>query len=184
MQNKKRTNTQFMRYFISFNFLLVLLSVIAFSSAESTPQKNIKSIQPNSKMELEAYIKKYKSYSGALHNAINKNDLVMLNKLLEYDGVYIKIKKILKGPLYPGFYADALIISDSVGILALQPTTITNSIIVAPVCVRSDGVGLDIISSRLLCDLCIKFDNPNSIFGVNLESNYCSGHLSNSNIFR
>ena len=184
MQNIKQSITQFMRYFISFNFLLLCLSMIAFSSAESATQKNIKNQLPTPKVEIEAYIKKYKSYSAALRNAINKNDLVMLNKLLEYDGLNMKIKKILKGPLYSGFYTDVLIISNNVGVVANRPITITNSIIIAPTCVSSDGFGLDIIDSRLLCDLCIEFDNPNSISGVSLEGNYCSGHLSNSNLFQ
>jgi hypothetical protein len=87
-------------------------------------------------------------------------------------------RKILKGPVSGGFYSNVHIISDSVGVLAYGPTTIMNSVIEAPTCVKSGGHGLSLQSNELNCNLCVEFTGS-VLIDNQLISNRCSGRGTN-----
>ncbi len=65
-------------------------------------------------------------------------------------------RKIIRGPVGSGVYNNVHIISDSVGVQG-DSVTVTDSIIEAPVCVRTLGYNTRVINSDLRCNLCIEF---------------------------
>lgn len=64
---------------------------------------------------------------------------------------------IIKGPVASGIYSRVHIVSETVGVFAILPTTITNSVIEAPVCVSTFGRNLTLRGNVLDCALCIEF---------------------------
>lgn len=64
---------------------------------------------------------------------------------------------VLEGPLPSGHYHRVRIQATTVGVYATQPTAITDSVIVAPVCVVSSGRGLTLRGNRLDCEVCVEF---------------------------
>lgn len=87
-------------------------------------------------------------------------------------------REIIYGPVSGSYYNNVRIISNSVGIYARGSTIIRNSVIEAPICVESSGVGLNLQGNELKCNLCVKFTG--SFFMDNtLSSNRCAGKGTN-----
>lgn len=85
---------------------------------------------------------------------------------------------IVQGPLMGGYYDGVHIVSDSIGVIANGPTTISNSVIEAPVCVQSSGNGLRLSNNTLICELCVEFVGR-ALYQNILMYNQCSGRLTN-----
>ena len=86
-------------------------------------------------------------------------------------------KKMIRGPVGAGHYDNVHIISDSVGVQGLV-VTVTNSVIEAPVCIRTGGQDAQIINNILVCNLCIEF-TESVLLGNVLMDNRCSGRGTN-----
>lgn len=89
-------------------------------------------------------------------------------------------KEIIYGPVPSGFYTNVHIISQSVGVEAYGPTSISDSVIEAPVCVSSSGQWLSMTNNQLYCGLCIEYA-PGPVVGNTITNNICSGRWSNRN---
>lgn len=87
-------------------------------------------------------------------------------------------REIIRGPVSSGIYSNVHIISDSIGVNGFGPTMISDSVIEAPICVRSTGQGLSLQNNVLNCDLCVEF-MPGALMNNSLISNQCAGRLSN-----
>ena len=90
----------------------------------------------------------------------------------------VNVKKIIKGPVGPGFYNHVCIISNSVGVEANGPTTVVNSVIKAPICVEADGMDLKLENNILKCRLGVKFDS-NTLINNSLIHNEFYGRWTN-----
>jgi hypothetical protein len=86
-------------------------------------------------------------------------------------------RKIIKGPVYGNYYNNVRIISNSVGVVS-HSLTLMNSVIEAPVCVRTSGMDLSLIGNDLRCGLCVEF-TTDLMMGVVASDNRCSGRFSN-----
>ncbi len=87
-------------------------------------------------------------------------------------------RQIVRGPVFGGNHDSVHIVSNSVGVIAGPGTSITNSVIEAPVCVQSDGNRLHLNSNHLQCDLCVEF-TTRVLLNVVLAHNTCSGRGTN-----
>lgn len=63
----------------------------------------------------------------------------------------------MRGPVYSSYLDHVHIISDSYGVIASGGATITNSVIEAPVCVQSSGMGLHLTNNTLDCNLGVEY---------------------------
>lgn len=86
-------------------------------------------------------------------------------------------RQIIRGTVGSGRYNNVHIISDTVGIEGYS-VTVTNSVIEAPVCIRTGGYGALVSNNLLLCDLCIQFTGS-SLINNTLTNNRCSGQGTN-----
>lgn len=86
-------------------------------------------------------------------------------------------REIIKGPLGSGSYNNVHIISDSVGIQG-ELVMITNSVIEAPLCIRTRGLHSLIENNILICNLCIEFTDR-VLIGNRVVYNECSGQGTN-----
>jgi hypothetical protein len=75
-------------------------------------------------------------------------------------------------------YSGVRIVSKSVGVYAILPTTIVDSVIEAPVCVSSSGRNLTLRGNVLDCALCIEF-TEGFLDNNNIGDNHCTGRGSN-----
>lgn len=89
-------------------------------------------------------------------------------------------RKIIKGPVGADFYTNVHIISQNVGVIAYGPTSISNSMIEAPVCVQTSGQWLTLNNNELLCDLCIEYLHG-PVIENSIVNNTCAGKFSNQN---
>lgn len=87
-------------------------------------------------------------------------------------------RQIVRGPVFGGNHDSVHIVSNSVGIIAGPGTSLTNSVIEAPVCVQSDGNRLHLNSNHFQCDLCVEF-TTRVLLNVVLAHNTCSGRGTN-----
>jgi hypothetical protein len=88
-------------------------------------------------------------------------------------------RRIIRGPVSNGPYFNVHIISDTVGVLSYGTVTVEDSVIEAPVCIRTGGSGNLIRNNHLDCETGIEFTSGPIINNV-LEGNVTSGRLSNS----
>lgn len=89
-------------------------------------------------------------------------------------------RQIMRGPLPSGVYSFVHIISDSVGIDGgYGPVTVTNSVIEAPICVRTSGIDIAVTNSKLLCQLCIQYTTEGMRMGNVFIDDICAGQWSN-----
>lgn len=109
--------------------------------------------------------------------AAEQGSIVAKDTLCSTNG-QLRVKKIIIGHVGPGFYTNVCIISNSVGVKAYGPTTITNSVIVSPICVKSNGYGLFLKNNRLKCGLGVKFYG-HSLVNNSLIDNIFNGTLTN-----
>jgi len=86
-------------------------------------------------------------------------------------------REIVRGPVGSGYYNNVHIISDSVGIQG-HSVMVTNSVIEAPVCIRTGGQGATVSNNILMCNLCIEFTD-NALINNILTNNQCSGRGTN-----
>lgn len=86
-------------------------------------------------------------------------------------------REVIRGPVGSGYYDNVRIISDSVGIQG-DSVTVTNSVIEAPVCVRTSGLGTTLRNNILMCNLCIEFTDS-VLINNTLIDNHCSGQGTN-----
>ena len=86
-------------------------------------------------------------------------------------------REIVRGPVGSGYYNNVHIISDSVGIQGYS-VMVTNSVIEAPVCIRTGGQGATVSNNILMCNLCIEFTD-NTLINNTLSNNQCSGQGTN-----
>lgn len=86
--------------------------------------------------------------------------------------------RIVQGPVGPGFYSKVRIVSSTVGVDAYATTTIVDSVIEAPVCVRSTGQHLLVRNNVLKCGLCVEFTGGPLIDNT-LSNNRCIGRGTN-----
>lgn len=86
-------------------------------------------------------------------------------------------REIIKGPVGSGYYNNVHIISDSVGIQGYS-VMVTNSVIEAPVCIRTGGQGATVSNNVLMCSLCIEFTDR-ALIKNTLTNNRCSGRGTN-----
>ncbi len=93
-----------------------------------------------------------------------------VNKVEEYDRAGLKL---IRGPVYGGFYDRVHIVSNSVGVNSYT-ATVTNSVIEAPICISTSGIDSFISNNTLNCNLCIEFTGT-IILNNSLTSNNCSG---------
>lgn len=85
---------------------------------------------------------------------------------------------IVHGPVTSGVYSRVHIVSKSVGVYAILPTTIVDSVIDAPVCVSTSGRNLTLRGNVLNCALCVEFTE--GFLGNNtFADNTCTGRGSN-----
>lgn len=88
-------------------------------------------------------------------------------------------RKYIQGPVYGGYHYDNVhIISNSVGLHARGTVHITNSVIDAPVCVSSNGIGLNASNNKMNCNLCFEFKGA-ILMDNRLINNSCSGRGTN-----
>lgn len=90
-------------------------------------------------------------------------------------------RKVINGPVGPGFYSNVRIVSGSVGIDAPQDfsvVTVVNSVIEAPVCVRTSGYNTVLRNNELRCGLCVEFVGG-ALIGNELTNNTCTGRGTN-----
>lgn len=83
-------------------------------------------------------------------------------------------RPIIEGPVASGVYHRVRIVSPTVGVHAVLPTTITDSVIEAPVCVSSSGRGLTLRGNLLDCNLCIEF-TEGLLIDIVIADNTCKG---------
>ncbi len=86
-------------------------------------------------------------------------------------------RRIIRGPVYGGYYARVHIISNSVGI-DNDSVSVTNSVIEAPICIRTSGIASSISDNILNCNLCVEFTGT-IIMNNSLSGNKCSGKGTN-----
>jgi hypothetical protein len=85
---------------------------------------------------------------------------------------------LVHGPVGSGVYSRVHIVSKSVGVYAILPTTIVDSVIEAPVCVSTSGQNLTLRGNVLNCALCVEFTE--GFLGNNtISENTCTGRGSN-----
>lgn len=97
---------------------------------------------------------------------------------------YMKRLRVIKGPVFSGYYDYVHIVSKSVGVYAYGPTVISNSVIESPICVVSDGNTLQMHNNILKCNLCVRFDGQ-VLVNNDLSFNNCGGVFTNRpDIFR
>ena len=87
-------------------------------------------------------------------------------------------RQYIQGPVSGSYYNNVHIVSNSVGISTYGSVTIKNSVIEAPVCVSSNGVGLTAVNNQMNCNLCFKF-NGNLLMDNTLSGNSFSGRGTN-----
>jgi hypothetical protein len=90
-------------------------------------------------------------------------------------------RKVLNGPLGPGFYTNVRIVSSTIGIDAgsdLSIVTVIDSVIEASVCIRSAGYRTVLRGNELRCGLCVEFVGS-SLIGNELTNNICTGRGTN-----
>lgn len=85
---------------------------------------------------------------------------------------------ILQGPVESGIYSQVHIISESVGVFAILPTTIVDSEIEAPVCVSTSSRNLTLRGNVLNCALCIEFTDG-FLLDITIADNLCMGQGTN-----
>ncbi len=85
---------------------------------------------------------------------------------------------IMQGPVPSGVYTRVHIISQSVGVVAVLPTTIVDSVIEAPVCVSTSGRNLTLRGNVLDCALCIEFSDG-FLLNNTIVDNTCTGRGTN-----
>ncbi len=83
-------------------------------------------------------------------------------------------RPIIEGPVASGVYHRVRIVSPTVGVHAVLPTTITDSVIEAPICVSSSGRGLTLRGNVLDCNLCIEF-TEGLLIDIVIADNTCKG---------
>jgi hypothetical protein len=86
-------------------------------------------------------------------------------------------RTIIRGPVYGGTYRNVHIISDSVGVRGSN-ILLTDSVVDAPICVSTSGMGNTINRNSLNCSLCIEFTGE-TIMDNQVNDNRCAGRLSN-----
>lgn len=86
-------------------------------------------------------------------------------------------KEIIKGPVGSGYYNNVHIISDSVGIQGYS-VMVTNSVIEAPVCIRTGGQDVTVSNNILICNLCVEFTDS-ALINNTLDNNQCLGQGTN-----
>lgn len=87
-------------------------------------------------------------------------------------------RTILRGPVSSGVYIGVHIVSDSVGVYAVLPTTIVDSVIEAPVCVSTSGRDLTLRDNILDCALCVDFGDG-VLLNNAIANNTCTGRGTN-----
>lgn len=90
------------------------------------------------------------------------------------------------GPLhlYQGQQLDNVhIVSNSYGVKAEMDASISNSVIEAPICVITQGLGLKLTSNHLLCDLAIKFTGTALFDNQFIDNIYSGAYTNRSDLF-
>lgn len=87
-------------------------------------------------------------------------------------------REMLQGPIESGHYAHVHIVSKTVGVFAILPTTIIDSEIDAPVCVSTSSRNLTLRGNVLNCALCIEFTDG-FLLDIAIEDNVCMGQGTN-----
>jgi hypothetical protein len=87
-------------------------------------------------------------------------------------------RMILQGPVGSGIYSQVHIVSKSVGVFAVLPTTIVDSVIEAPVCVSTSGRNLTLRGNVLDCALCVEF-TEGFVANNTIADNTCTGRGTN-----
>ena len=87
-------------------------------------------------------------------------------------------RKIIRGPVHERYLNNVHIISDSYGVIAMDGAIITDSVIEAPICVKSSGRGLTLKRNELNCQLGVEFTGS-ILMDNTLMSNSYAGTLSN-----
>lgn len=87
-------------------------------------------------------------------------------------------RQIIYGPVRERHLSNVHIISNSYGVVAMDGAVITDSVIEAPVCVQSSGLGLTLKRNDLNCQLGVEFTGS-ILMNNTLDSNRFSGRLSN-----
>lgn len=93
----------------------------------------------------------------------------------KYDGAG---RKIIYGPVRERYLSNVHIISDSYGVIAMDGTTITDSVIEAPICVQSSGMGLTLKRNKLNCQLGVEFTGSMLMNNTFISNSY-TGRLAN-----
>lgn len=87
-------------------------------------------------------------------------------------------REIIHGPVASGKYAHVHIVSKTVGVFAILPTSIVDSEIEAPVCVSTSSRNLILQGNVLNCALCIEFTDG-FLLDINIADNVCMGQGTN-----
>lgn len=156
-----------------------------FSNAQGIRSIEIDSIVKWERLPNSVIATKYKAVAGAASDLQagkqhkKDNPALMVRQSEQAQGKLLDNmgREIIRGPVGGGYYNNVHIISDSVGIEG-SSVTVTNSVIEAPVCIRTGGMGASVSGNTLSCRLCIEFTGS-LLMDNTLINNSCAGQLTN-----
>lgn len=93
-------------------------------------------------------------------------------------------REIVKGPLGVGVYRNIHIISDTVGIISYTGAiSVEDSVIEAPVCIKTNGYGNTVVNTELRCGLGIEFTSGPFIENTFMNNSFSGQGTSRPDIF-